>query len=191
MSFFSDSDEWYTPPEVISRVQAVLGEIDLDPCSNSADIPAVPATLHFTREDDGLSRTWGGRVYMNPPYGHVIDAWAEKLCSEYTAGNVTEAIALVPARVDTDWFNRFRDAVVCFVDGRLKFSGHKNSAPFPSAVVYLGPRIRAFSSAFGDMGRIWIELKRLLAALEFLDPENPATLQVLRETSQVGGVINA
>jgi hypothetical protein len=158
--FSSDSEEWYTPPEVLARAVKALGAIDLDPCSNSADSPNVPAILHFTQEDDGLSRMWGGRVYMNPPYGRAIDAWAEKLCAEYAAGNVSEAVALVPARVDTDWFRRFRDAVICFIDGRLKFSGHENSAPFPSAVIYLGTRIEAFASAFSDMGDLWVRYGR-------------------------------
>lgn len=157
--FSSESAEWYTPPAVIERVVTCLRSIDLDPCSNSASEPAVPAALHFTQEDDGLTRLWAGRVYMNPPYGREIDDWANKLCSEYAAGNVTEAIALIPARVDTDWFRRFRDAAVCFIDGRLKFSGHENSAPFPSAVVYLGERVNAFCAAFADIGDIWVRVK--------------------------------
>ena len=46
-----------------------MGEIDLDPCSNSKAQPNVPALNHFTVEDDGLEQKWFGRVYMNPPYG--------------------------------------------------------------------------------------------------------------------------
>jgi hypothetical protein len=158
--FSSGSKEWYTPPNVVYRVLEVLGQIDMDPCSNGGDNPNIPATVHFTKEQDGLSRKWAGRVYMNPPYGRGIDAWAEKLCSEYAGGRVSEAIALVPARVDTNWFHRFRDALICFVDGRLKFSGHENSAPFPSAVVYLGNRAEAFASKFATMGDIWIRYGR-------------------------------
>jgi hypothetical protein len=154
--YSSDSVEWYTPPEIIARVQKVFRQIDLDPCSNSSDSPNVPAKQHFTQEDDGLSSPWTGRVFMNPPYGDAIGAWAEKLCAEYAAVNVTEAIALVPARVDTDWFRKFRNARICFIHGRLKFSAHENSAPFPSAVVYLGDRTDAFRYAFADMGDIWV-----------------------------------
>ena len=40
--FSSESAEWYTPGEIIERVQRVLGAIDLDPCSNSHDAPHVP-----------------------------------------------------------------------------------------------------------------------------------------------------
>lgn len=158
--YSSESAEWYTPPEIIARVVLVLGGIDLDPCSNSSGEPNVSASQRFTVSDDGLSHPWEGRVYMNPPYGRVIDAWAEKLVSEYHAGRTTQAIALVPARVDTDWFRRFRDFAICFIDGRLKFSGHVNSAPFPSAVVYLGGDIDRFHDAFSDLGDIWVRWQK-------------------------------
>lgn len=152
----SDSPEWYTPDEVIARVLTVLGAIDLDPCSNSKSEPRIPATLHYTADDDGLAQPWRGRVYMNPPYGRGILAWIEKLAEEYQYGNVTEAIALVPARVDTAWWRQFpRDVRVCFVSGRLKFSGYKDSAPFPSVAAYLGPNGDAFTAAFSDFGDLW------------------------------------
>ena len=96
-------------------------------------------------------------MYMNPPYGRVINAWVEKLCTEYQAGNVTEAVALVPARVDTEWFSRLgrlEGVRLCFIRGRLKFSEHKNSAPFPSVVIYIGHRIGAFNYAFRNIGDI-------------------------------------
>lgn len=71
--YSSESEEWYTPPDVLGRVR-LLGEIDLDPCSNGGS-PIVPARRHFTKEDDGLVREWAGFVYMNPPYGRGIDEW--------------------------------------------------------------------------------------------------------------------
>ena len=152
--YSSETPEWYTPPEIITRTQKTLGKIDLDPCSGPEN--TVPATRSFSKADDGLSFDWCGRVYMNPPYGREIGAWVEKLVAEHKAGRTKEAIALVPARVDTDWFRTFRDFVVCFVDGRLKFSGHENSAPFPSAAVYLGPNVARFAKSFGDMGDVWV-----------------------------------
>ena len=156
--FSSESEEWYTPPKIIELSLKVLGEIDLDPCSDAGS--NIPATNRFTKEDDGLTKPWAGHVYMNPPYGRAIVGWAEKLCEEYARGSVTSAIALVPARVDTDWFRLFRDFAVCFIDGRLKFSGHENSAPFPSAVIYLGKDIESFNAAFSGVGDVWIRFGR-------------------------------
>jgi phage N-6-adenine-methyltransferase len=152
----SESPEWTTPPEVIQRTEQTLGHIDLDPCAEIAEKPNIPATKHYTATDNGLEQRWEGRVYMNPPYGREIRAWIEKLLQEYTSGQVLEAIALVPARVDTDWFRLLRDCAVCFIDGRLHFSGHADAAPFPSAVVYLGCDIPKFHGAFGDLGDVWV-----------------------------------
>jgi phage N-6-adenine-methyltransferase len=135
--FTSETDEWYTPKEILDSVIEVFGEIDLDPCSNNKDSPNVPANSHFTYEDNGLTREWKGTVYMNPPYGREIVDWVDKLLSEWEKGNI-EAIALVPARTDTAWFAKLDAHPWCAVRGRLKFSNNPNSAPFPSAVFYLG-----------------------------------------------------
>ena len=52
-----------------------------------------------------------------------------------------------------------RDHPCLFVRGRLKFSGHLNSAPFPSCIVYLGDDLAAFHRAFGDLGDVFVRLK--------------------------------
>jgi phage N-6-adenine-methyltransferase len=135
--FTSETDEWYTPKEIVDSVLEVLGEIDLDPCSNSKTQPTIPARKHFTKEEDGLTKSWEGTVYMNPPYGREIKDWISKLLEEWEAGKI-EGIALVPARTDTDWFHQLDSHPWCAVRGRLKFSSSPNSAPFPSAVFYLG-----------------------------------------------------
>lgn len=137
--FTSETDEWYTPKEIIESVLEVFGgQIDVDPCSNSSVNPNVPAVSHFTKVDNGLLRAWCGKIYMNPPYGREIKDWVLKLIEEKQMGNIEEAIALVPARTDTEWFAAFDPHPWCAVKGRLKFSDHPNSAPFPSAIFYLG-----------------------------------------------------
>lgn len=166
--FSSDSPEHYTPAAIVDAVIDVLGEIDLDPCSNSKDTPNVPALYHYTVEDDGLSLPWVGKVYMNPPYGRSIGEWVNKLTESLDTG-VTEAIALVPARVDTQWWNALtaRYSMVCFISGRLTFIGNEDAAPFPSAVVYLsqsGENALAFYDTFSQFGRIWQELPREMIA---------------------------
>lgn len=139
-----------TPPELIEAVVDVLGGIDLDPCSDSRR--SVPARKHFTEAEDGLSRDWHGRVYMNPPYGGAIESWVAKLQSVYDAGAVGEAIALLPSRTDTAWFRLLRSYPRCFIAGRLTFSGCESPAPFPSVVVYLGKQVPKFVRRFSDSG---------------------------------------
>ncbi|SHJ64952.1 DNA N-6-adenine-methyltransferase (Dam) [Desulfofundulus thermosubterraneus DSM 16057] len=76
---------------------------------------------------------------MNPPYGREIGRWVENACNEARRGTVV--VALLPARTDTRWWHRYvmRAVVIRFVEGRLKFGGAENSAPFPSAVVVFTP----------------------------------------------------
>ncbi|MBA3583013.1 MAG: hypothetical protein H0W36_00535 [Gemmatimonadetes bacterium] len=155
----SDTAEWYTPPKVIERVVATLGEIDLDPCSNSYGDPRIPAQRHYRESDDGLARPWVGRVYMNPPYGLAIGAWVDKLAEEYESGRCTEAIALVPARTDTSWWAHLPASLVCFVTGRLAFSDHDTPAPFPSAACYLGKNDKAFAAEFLSLGLVYVRLE--------------------------------
>jgi hypothetical protein len=150
----SESPEWYTPQEIVQLSLKLLGSIDLDPCSNSHETPNVPATTIYTKEDNGLSRTWEGKTYLNPPYGSEIGKWVQKLVTSYREGTVTEAIALLPGRIDTEWFQPLYDFPMCNIRGRLQFSNSLYNAPFPSIVVYLGLRKDDFIQTFGHKGPI-------------------------------------
>jgi hypothetical protein len=132
-----------------------MGHIDLDPCSNSHESPNVPAKYYYTKEMDGLSLDWFGNVYMNPPYGREIIVWVDYLVDQLRKGNIKQAIALLPARTDTKWFQRLSDYPVCFVNGRLKFGDATNSAPFPSAIFALGISSNKFAQHFEHIGRIY------------------------------------
>jgi phage N-6-adenine-methyltransferase len=160
--YTSETPEWYTPRIIIDSVLELFGKIDLDPCSNGkGDAANVPATEHYTREDNGLARAWHGKVYMNPPYGREVAQWVEKVTAEYQAGNISEAVILIAARTDTRWFNLLAKtgAVWCAVEGRLLFStpGVKtsNAAPFPSAIFYLGDNVQDFYHCFKHHGPIY------------------------------------
>lgn len=123
--FSSNSCEWATPQEIVD----MYGEFDLDPC---ADDTNAKAPNYFTKDEDGLSQDWYGRVWMNPPYGREIKYWIEK-----AANSGCECVCLLPARTDTRWFHDYiyKKADIEFLKGRIKFGGHKNPAPFPSMVV--------------------------------------------------------
>lgn len=107
------SDEWLTPPEIM----AVLGAFDLDPCS-PIDRPWDTARNHYTVNDDGLSKEWFGRVWMNPPFGRAATLWMRRIAAH---GN---GIALIPARTETAMFYESvwsRADAVLFVKGRPHF----------------------------------------------------------------------
>lgn len=105
--------EWLTPPELVRKI----GTFDLDPCT-PINSPFKHATVNFSILDDGLSKEWFGRVYLNPPYGKGMELWIEKLKNH---GN---GICLIFARTETKCFfsHIWNDAdAVLFVKGRIKF----------------------------------------------------------------------
>ena len=77
---------------------------------------------------------------MNPPYGREIGKWMQKV--HQTGEDGGSVVCLVPARTDTQWW--WNDVIygeIRFLKGRLKFGGHSNSAPFPSAIVIFRGRM--------------------------------------------------
>jgi len=151
----SESDEYYTPSNILDAIYGCLKVIDLDPCSNSAINPNVIANQHYTLIDDGLTKTWIAKtLFMNPPHSNV-KAWVEKLIKEFTEGNIQEAIALLKSDTSTQWFQLIRDYPICLINHRLVFVGSDNSAPFPSLLVYLGNNSADFYHTFKDFGDIW------------------------------------
>lgn len=61
------TDEWYTPKEIIHA----LGVFDTDPCAPMNPIYRT-AKVMYNKEDDGLSKDWCGRVWLNPPYSRPL-----------------------------------------------------------------------------------------------------------------------
>lgn len=129
--FSSKTDLWATPQEFFDSLNREF-RFTLDPCCTHEN---AKCEKHFTKEEDGLSKSWEGEVvFCNPPYGRELSAWVRK-CSEESKH--AQVVMLVPARTDTKWFHDYiyGKAEVRFVKGRLKFGDSKNSAPFPSMVV--------------------------------------------------------
>src|SRR4051794_2431488 len=91
--------EYYTPPEIMGAVHAVLTRIDLDPASCEVANQIVRASRFFTAADDGLAQPWHGRVYCNPPGGKRGSEsrqglfW-DKLVTEYESGRIEAAVFL-------------------------------------------------------------------------------------------------
>lgn len=141
--YSSDSDEWETPQWLYDELNKEF-KFELDPCATSEN---AKCPLHLTKEDDGLSKSWGGkRCFVNPPYSK-LKAWVHKAWEEFNKGSLV--VLLLPARTDTEAFHNYiwdrenhrpqANRQVRFLKGRLRFSGATNSAPFPSMIVVFTP----------------------------------------------------
>ena len=153
----SMSNEWYTPQEYIDAVYEVMGGIDLDPASSYRANETVKASEFYAEEDDGLFQSWGGRVFLNPPYGKSGPAFIRKLVDELD-NTVTEAIVLVNSRAtDAEWFQDMFDGIICFTDHRIDFDSpeEKNtSSTHGSCFIYFGPNRAKFADVFGRFGNV-------------------------------------
>lgn len=164
------SNEWYTPSRYIEAAREVMGGvIDLDPASCALANETVRATRYFTEDNDGLSQAWSGNVWLNPPYTRTpemrgrhestIERFATKLVKEYRDGNITQAIALLTAQVDSRWFRLLWDFPICFTDHKVHFvipyeKRDSYSHMFGTIFVYLGPNIDTFASTFSQFGTV-------------------------------------
>ena len=133
--FMSKRSDWATPQDLFDKLDKEFN-FDLDVC---ADVTNAKCKRYYSIEDDALSKTWKGYCFMNPPYGREITKWVKKADHSAETGEAT-VVCLLPSRTDTKWWHEYimRADTVWFVKGRLKFDGHKNSAPFPSVVAVFG-----------------------------------------------------
>lgn len=155
------NQEWYTPPDIIRRARAVMGGIDTDPASSETANKTVGATTFYTAQDDGLTKPWRGKVWLNPPYSaKAVAAFAEAFIDKYDEGEFEEACILVNNATETTWFAKLLEAYdgICFLSGRVRFldtSGEPAKTPLQGqCVIYFGPHDRAFAEAFADAGHV-------------------------------------
>lgn len=133
LMFSSETDMWATPQDFFDKLNEEFC-FTLDPCATDDN---AKCSNYFTKEDDGLTKDWGGHtVFCNPPYGRSIKDWVKK-CYEESRKKDTTVVMLIPARTDTSYFHEYiyGKAELRFIRGRLKFGDSHNSAPFPSMVV--------------------------------------------------------
>jgi hypothetical protein len=146
-----------------------MGAIDVDPSSDPEH--HIPATIHYTKKEDGLRQPWNGRAYLNPEYGRDIIKWFLKLSDEMQAGRCTEAIVLWKAALET----RATDVLVempqyqcsAVPKNRINFTLGENesqkrngdSSTFTPIFHYFGPNEDRFIKVFGQYCRIWKVVK--------------------------------
>jgi len=131
------TDESLTPPRLVEA----LGPFDLDPCS-PVERPWPTAATHYTVEDDGLSRPWAGRVWLNPPYGPQTGHWLRRMAEH------NDGISLIFARTETEMFHRYawgQASAMLFLLGRLHFytvrgERARGNAGAPSVLIAYGAR---------------------------------------------------
>lgn len=154
------SDEWYTPRHVIEAARSVLGGIDLDPASCATAQEVVQAGTYYTKEQDGLSLPWYGRVFLNPPYSRsLIAPFTGRVHQAYQSGEIAASVVLVNTGTDTPWGQELLlHYPVCLIRGRETFwnstyrAGRPGGNLFRHMALYLGPDVSRFAEVFSRFG---------------------------------------
>lgn len=136
--FSSKTGDWTTPQPFLRKLEQMFGKFDLDPASAAHN---AVCSRYYTIEDNGLVQDWTGNPFCNPPYIRgILQKWIQKAYEE-SQKHGNQIVLLIPSRTDTKYWHNYvmKAAEVHLIEGRLKFGGAVNSAPFPSAVVVFRP----------------------------------------------------
>lgn len=144
----SGNTEYFTPQYIVLAARKAMGGIDLDPASCYKANRVVHARHIYTQEDDGLSKPWFGRVWMNHPFskgekacpptgctkkacarrGYHIDrdlpgnaAWINRLVHDYRHGKIEAACCITWASMAEEWFRPLLAFPQCFPYGRVNY----------------------------------------------------------------------
>jgi DNA N-6-adenine-methyltransferase (Dam) len=116
-----------------------LGPFDLDPCAADPR-PWDCAANNYTERDDGLSKRWAGRVWLNPPFDRYrVGEWIERLARH------GRGIALLHARTEAAWFEPIWECAsgILFMADRIHFhkpdgTRHPADSGAPAVLVAFG-----------------------------------------------------
>lgn len=158
-----DSDSWFTPPEYIDSVRAVLGNIDLDPFSSERANEIVKASQIFSVENSAFENEWNviekAKIFMNPPYSAGLCGRAvNKFVDQYEAQHFSEGIVLANNATDTRWFSALVNhcTAICFTNHRISFwnNDRKNVSGNTrgQAFFYFGKNKSKFKKVFEKHG---------------------------------------
>lgn len=144
--FSSKSAEWETPKDLYKGLVKHYGEFTLDPAATKEN---AMCKKYYTKEDDGLSKSWEGeKVFLNPPYGREVRKWVEKAYVESQKDDLVKVV-LIPVRPDTVYWSDYcsKAANIFFIKGRLRFNNRAlpsykedgsykiSPATFPSSII--------------------------------------------------------
>jgi hypothetical protein len=168
------TDQWFTPPEIIDRVDQVFNHcIDLDPCGSTESNKTVQASRVIT--EDSIDTRWGyaGNVFCNPPSGKYTgtnehykglsnpQAFFKKLNRVFDDRQIDQYIFLGYSIEQLQTLQTKteipKDCLICIPAKRIRFvdqSGNRNSPTHGNCIIYRGLFQSKFVDAFEDFGVI-------------------------------------
>lgn len=160
------SDEYATPPSLWRPLARAVGGFDVDPASGAESTPI--AETRYTREDNGLSKSWEGDVWLNPPFGDAPstgkggrEVWLQKARQQANTGDVRTVTVLLPVDTSTGWFHEHvaEAPVFCFMDQRIEFEGEQaeetGNTSFATCLAVFGDPPETLITALEQFGAVF------------------------------------
>ena len=90
----------------------------LDACASDWNAKCI---RFFKEREDGLKQDWSKEiVFMNPPYGKILEKWMERAYNSSLNGGIV--VCLVPSATDTNWWHEFAmKGEIRYLRGRPRF----------------------------------------------------------------------
>jgi hypothetical protein len=156
-----NGSEWFTPGEYVELARKVLGDIDVDPASCEVAQRTVQARKYYTAADNGLTKSWHGSIFLNPPYVMPdVGAFIDKLLAELDAKRTKAAIMLSHAFTENLWWQRaaaHADAI-CFSRKRICFLNKdgedSTGATRGQTFMFFGRNTGRFADVFSEVGAV-------------------------------------
>jgi len=155
-------DEWFTPIKYLEMAREVLGGFDTCPASSAfaqRRFDFGPQCRHYTRADNGLTKRWRGRVWLNPPFSKGLPAaFIDKLVAEYDSGHVSAAMLLTNTFSSNGWFQKAGHAAtaLCLMRERIEFEREGGDTPgtqiYGQTFFYFGDDAGPFMERFRSHG---------------------------------------
>jgi len=126
--------DWSTPIELFSELNDEF-HFTLDPCASDWN---KKCDKYFTEKEDGLKQDWDKNiVFMNSPYGKVLNNWIKKAYESSLNG--ATVVCLVPSATDTEWWHKYAlKGEIRFLRGRPRFltkEGNWQNTFSPSVII--------------------------------------------------------
>jgi len=161
-----DSNENYTPSDLIDLVHKFYGFPELDPFSCELANQTVKAKKYFTAKDDGFRQDWrqAKTLWLNPPYSvGFVERVVDKLIATLN-GTEAEAFLLTNTDNSTVWYKKALNRCdrFCLPSTRLTFYSPKraqdgkkqNQNRFSQTLFYFGLQPQRFEEIFEGWGTV-------------------------------------
>lgn len=130
----NSKDEWYTPTWLIRKLEKEYSiKFTLDPCTTKEVAKEQGFKKYYTKETNGLDKSWQNEiVWLNPPFS-TKDEWIDKVILELQRAilnsNRIDILLLLPASLETIAIQKLleQSCELIIPNKRIGFSGTKSS----------------------------------------------------------------